>query len=220
MIRIICLLLIAALLSPRVVHAQTDTARSSVTTQAGAIFAHIQYGDTIAFEVIRRDADLLRGTYVAAGQPRVAWDQGLTNGAAPSGLTIGFFYPDAPAEARPLVEMDFARRNDSMVVITRGADSTHSDTRPSRRGAMPVVSRSMIHLAFLAYYAAQERLTVLPLYLTNSGKTFDAAVSVRGEEVTVTVDGLTVHAVWEDGMLIEMRVPSQELVVKRVGALP
>jgi hypothetical protein len=78
----------------------------------------------------------------------------------------------------------------------------------------------MIHLSYLAYYAAQQRLRTLPLYLTSSGKTVSAQVEIFGERVSLLVDGLQIDALWDDGALVEVRVPSQDLVVRRVMLLP
>jgi hypothetical protein len=210
---------IIALVLPAVAHAQSAGDTASLAAPNNAVFAYLQLGDTIAFEAVRGDTGIVRGAYIIPGQVRLSWDQMLTKGA-PSSLTIGVFPPDAPAQFRPVSETDFATRADSMVVTSYADGKTTSDTRPTVAGALPVLGRSMIHLSYLAFYAAQLRLRTLPLYLTSSGKTVNAQVEVFGERVTLLVEGLQIDALWDDGALVEVRVPSQQLVVRRIMVLP
>ncbi len=183
------------------------------------VFAYLVAGDTTAFEVVRGEPDMVRGVFIVPNQLRIHWDQELMQGV-PGSLMLGYFPVDAPAEARPNREVDYVRRADSVVVTARDPRSSQSVVRPSRIGAVPVFSSSMTHLASVAYYAVQQRLRTIPLFLSASGKTVDAAVQVFGDEIWITADGLVLQTVWNDGVLVEMRVPSQELVVKRVMTLP
>jgi len=75
----------------------------------------------------------------------------------------------------------------------------------------------MTHIAYLGFYAVQSRRPMLPLFLTSSGKTVSATVSVVGETLSISVDGLRVESEWEGGALLEVRVPSQGLVVRRLS---
>jgi hypothetical protein len=184
-----------------------------------AVFAYLVAGDTTAFEVVRGEPDVLRGVFIVPKQVRIHWDQQLVQGV-PGSLVLGYFPFDAPAEARPNREIDYVRRADSVVVTARDPRSSQSVVRPSQAGAVPVFSSSMIHLASVAYYTVQQRLRTVPLFLSTSGKTVDATVQVFGDEIWITADGLLLQTVWNDGVLVEMRVPSQELVVRRVKALP
>ena len=184
-----------------------------------AVFAYLVAGDTTAFEVVRGEPDMVRGVFIVPEQLRIHWDQELMQGV-PGSLMLGYFPFDARAEARPNREVDYVRRADSVVVTARDPRSSQSVVRPSRIGAVPVFSSSMTHLASVAYYAVQQRLRTVPLFLSASGKTVDAAVQLFGDEIWITADGLVLQTVWNDGVLVEMRVPSQELVVKRVMTLP
>jgi hypothetical protein len=74
----------------------------------------------------------------------------------------------------------------------------------------------MTHIAYLGFYAVQARRPVLPLFLTSSAKTVSATVRAIGETLAVVVDGLRVESDWEGGALLEVRVPSQGLVVRRL----
>ncbi|AMW06062.1 hypothetical protein [Gemmatimonas phototrophica] len=215
--RLICLFI--ALVVPSAAHAQSAADTASAAAPSSAVFAYLQLGDTIAFEAVRSDTAMVRGAYIIPGQIRLSWDQLLTKGA-PSSLTIGVFPPNAPAEFRPVSETDFATRDDSIVVTSYANGKTTSDTRPTVAGALPVLGRSMIHLSYLAFYAAQLRMRTVPLYLTSSGKTVNAQVEVFGERVTLLVEGLRIDALWDDGALVEVHVPSQQLVVRRVMLLP
>ena len=47
-------------------------------------------------------------------------------------------------------------------------------------------------------------------------KTVSATVRAIGETLTFVVDGLRVESDWEGGALLEVRVPSQGLVVRRL----
>jgi hypothetical protein len=208
-----------ALCAAQALSAQTAPAEQAAQTVPPAVFAYLVAGDTTAFEVVRGDPDVLRGVFIVPKQVRVHWEQQIVQGV-PGSLMLGYFPFDAPAEARPNREIDYVRRADSVVVTARDPRSSQTVVRPSITGAVPVFSSSMIHLASVAYYTVQQRLRTVPLFLSTSGKTVDATIQVFGEEIWITADGLLLQTVWNDGGLVEMRVPSQELVVRRVMALP
>lgn len=212
-----CLLI--ALVCPGIVGAQAASDSTKAGALPSAVFAYIQAGDTIALEAVRSDTGMVRGAFIVPNQLRINWDQFVSQGA-PASLAIGIFPPNAPAELRPVRETDYALRVDSMVITSYEGGRRTTETRPTTAGAAPVLGRSMIHLAFLAYHAAQQRRRTLPLYLISSGKTVVAQVDTFGERVTLVVEGLQIDAVWDDGILTEVRVPSQQLVVRQVALLP
>lgn len=208
-----------AVVLPSVAHGQVANDSTKAGALPSAVFAYIQAGDTIALEAVRSDTDMVRGAFIVPNQVRINWDQFVVQGQ-PSSLVIGIFPPNAPAQLRPLSETDYALRADSMVITSYEGGQSSTATRPTTAGAAPVLGRSMIHLAFLAYHAAQQRRRTLPLYLITSGKTVVAQVDTFGERVTLVVEGLQIDAVWDDGILTEVRVPSQQLVVRQVTLLP
>lgn len=208
-----------ALCTASALSAQTAPTEQAAQTVQPAVFAYLVAGDTTAFEVVRGEPDMLRGVFIVPKQVRIHWDQEIVQGV-PGSLMLGYFPIDAPAEARPNREIDYVRRADSVVVTARDPRSSQTVVRASRAGAVPVLSSSMIHLASVAYYTVQQRLRTVPLFLSTSGKTVDATVEVFGDQIWITADGLLLQTVWNDGVLVEMRVPTQELVVKRIMALP
>jgi hypothetical protein len=193
---------------------RAQAAPDTATTIAPAVFAYLQYGDTIGFEAVRSDSAMVRGVFLIPKQARIGWDHFLVD-SKPASLRLTL-YPGEDLLMRPAVETDYELVGDSMLVLTRRLDGVDRDMRSTTADAVPAFGRSMTHLAYLAFYAAQSRIPTLPLFLTSSGKTVTAAVQVLGEVVTITVEGLRIETYWEDGTLSEVRVPSQGLVVRRV----
>lgn len=183
---------------------------------AAPVFVYLQYGDTIAFEAVYSDTTVVRGALLVPKQGRVEWEH-LVHDGTPATLSLSFF-PPAEQGDRMYRQVGYGPKGDSMVVVTRDLERGQSETRPARDRAIAVFGRSMTHIAYLGFYAVQARRPVLPLYLTSSGKTVDAMVSVMGESLSITVDGLRVESEWEGGALLEVRVPSQGLVVRRATA--
>lgn len=187
---------------------------SASARPAAPVFVYEQYGDTIAFEAVQSDTTIVRGVFLVPKQGRIAWDHVLRNGT-PSDLSLSFFPPPDQGDFA-YRQVDYVPKGDSMIVVTRDMERRASETRPALDSAVAVFGRSMTHIAFLGFYAVQARRPVLPLFLTSSGKTVNATVSAVGETLTVVVDGLRVEADWEGGALLEVRVPSQGLRVRRL----
>jgi hypothetical protein len=180
------------------------------------VFVYVQYGDTIAFEAVHSDTTMVRGAYLVPKQGRIGWDHLLRNGT-PSDLSLSFF-PPAEQGDRVFRRVHYVPKSDSMIVVTWDWDRAESETRPARDSAIAVFGRSMTHIAYLGFYAVQARRPVLPLYLTSSGRTVEATVHAIGETLSIIVDGLRVESEWNGGALIEVRVPSQGLLVTRLPA--
>lgn len=191
---------------------------SAAGRPAAPVFVYLQYGDTIAFEAVQSDSTIVRGVFMVPKQGRIAWDHLLRSGT-PSDLSLSFF-PPAEQGDRMYRQVGYSPKGDSMVVVTRDLERGQSETLPARDSAIAVFGRSMTHIAYLGFYAAQTRRPVLPLFLASSGKTVSASVSVVGESLTIIVDGLRVESEWEGGALLAVRVPSQGLVVQRVPVSP
>lgn len=192
-----------------------DTA-ASPAPPAPAVFAYLQLGDTVGLEAVRSDSSVARGILLIPGQARIAWDHWLTHGK-PTQLVLSLFPLDAGAVV-PLRETEYVPMGDSVIVLTRDARGTERTAVAAPTGAIPAFGRSMTQLAFLAYLAAQERRPRFPLFLTTSGKTVTAELEVSGESLNLTVDGLRIETDWHETALLEIRVPSQGLIVRRVTA--
>lgn len=188
------------------------------------VFVYVQFGDTIAYEAVFSDTTIVRGAYLVPKQGRIGWDHALRDGT-PGDLNLSFLPPEYQGD-RPYRQVEYAPRGDSMVVVTVDWEQRGREALPSQTGAIPAFGRSMTHLAYLGFYAIQARRSELPLFLTSSGKTVQATVSALGETLSIVVDGLRVESEWEGGALLEVRVPSQGLVVQRMniaaggGSLP
>ena len=187
---------------------------SAAAPPAAPVFVYVQYGDTIAFEAVHSDTTMVRGAYLVPKQGRIGWDHLLRNGT-PSDLSLSFF-PPAEQGDRVFRRVHYVPKSDSMIVVTWDWDRAESETRPARDSAIAVFGRSMTHIAYLGFYAVQARRPVLPLYLTSSGRTVEATVHAIGETLSIIVDGLRVESEWDGGALLEVRVPSQGLVVQRL----
>lgn len=205
---------LVALTLPAGASAQATT--DSSAAPRAAVFAYLQYGDTVGIEAVRSDSSLARGVYLIPKQGRIAWDHWLVAGT-PTTLVLSV-YPLDDGGVLPLRETEYALTGDSMVVIARDERSTEREAVGTVADAIPAFGRSMTHLAYLAFYAVQARRPSLPLFLTSSGKTVTATVQVTGESLIITVDGLRIESHWDEGALTEIRVPSQGLVVRRVPA--
>jgi hypothetical protein len=180
------------------------------------VFAYLQYGDTLAYEAVLPDSTMIRGAYLIPKQGRVAWDHVLEHGT-PHMLTLSFFPPeDQGVVVRAYRQIDYLLQRDSMHVTTQDADGQRAEVRVARDSAIAVFGRSMTHIAYLGFYAVQAQRSRLPFFLTSSGKTVDATVEVAGERLAIIVDGLRIESLWEGATLVEVRVPSQGLVVRRV----
>lgn len=202
-----------ALLMPALLRAQgTPDSVAAPTAPPAAVFAYLQYGDTIAYEAVTSDTAFVRGVFLIPGEGRIAWDHALVR-QVPATLTLSLF-PGDDTGVIPIRETAYALRGDSMVVTASDYEKTERESIGTSPGALPAFGRSMTHLAFLAFHAVQTRQATVPLFLTSSGKTVEGQVEVNGETVTLTVDGLRIETVWREEALAEVRVPSQGLVVK------
>lgn len=184
-----------------------------------AVFVYLQAGDTIAFEAIRQDSAVIRGVLVQRDRPRLNWDHRVTDGT-PGLLTISMYPPNAPGDIVPLQETDFVSVGDSVLVTTRTGDKTQVQRVPSTSGAVPLLGRSMLHTAILAWYAQQAKRDTLPVFVSASGRTVSVLAQVRGDTILLSVEGLDIVSTWRDGSLIDVEVPSQALRVVRLMSLP
>ena len=218
-----CVLLLASLLAPLLAplraHAQGIPAVPAKSDTLAAVYVYIQDGDTIAFEAIRHDSAVIRGVFVQPDRPRVNWDHLVTDGT-PGLLTISIYPPNAPGDVVPLQETDLVSVGDNILVTTRTGDKTQYQQVASTKGAIPLLARSVLHTAILAWYAQQAKRDTLPVYVTGSGRTVPVVAEVRGDTILLTVDGLAVVSTWSDDRLVDVQVPSQALRVVRVMALP
>jgi hypothetical protein len=211
--------LLAVLALPFALRAQvvTDSAPAPARSPT-PIFVYVQYGDTIAFEAVYSDTTIVRGAYLVPKQGRIGWDH-LLRGGRPSDLSLSFFPPEDQGD-RMFRQVDYVPKGDSMIVVTHDYERRQAETRAAPDSAIAVFGRSMTHIAYLGYYAVQARRPALPLFLTSSGKTVNATVSAVGETLSIIVDGLRVDSEWDGGALLEVRVPSQGLVVQRMPLTP
>lgn len=183
-----------------------------------AVFVYLQAGDTIAFEAIRQDSAVIRGVLVQRDRPRLNWDHLVTDGT-PGLLTISMYPPNAPGDIVPLQETDFVSVGDSVLITTRTGDKTQYQRVPSTKGAVPLLGRSMLHTAILAWYAQQAKRDTLPVFVSASGRTVPVLARVRGDTILLSVEGLDIVSTWRDGSLIDVEVPSQALRVVRLVSL-
>lgn len=213
-----CLLIaiVAAIAMPQRARAQVvlDTVSAQLPSQV--VFAYVQLGDTIALEGIYIDPGVVRGAYYIPKQGRIGWDHQLDADGSPKLLSLSFFPPPEQGNV-VLRQMDFDRKADSMIVHMQEYDRQRIERVATQDGAIAVFGRSVTHIAYLGYHAALTKRRELPLYIVSSGKTVNAAVSIYGEVLTIEVDGLRVESTWEGGALLEVRVPSQALVVRRLN---
>lgn len=208
------LLLLVSLLSPL-----TSRAQSAKRDTTAAVFVYLQAGDTIAFEAVRQDSSVLRGVIVSPSRPRVNWEHFLTDGV-PGMLTLSIFPPDAPGEVIPLEEYDYLSLGDSIAVTASVDGRSRTQRLPSVKNAVPLLGRSMLHTAYLAWYAQKAHRDTLPVFVTASGRTVQVITQVRGDSISLVVDGLEIITTWRDGALIDVAVPSQSLRIERVLTLP
>jgi hypothetical protein len=201
--------LLLLLVSTRSVEAQVVP-----TDSAAVIYAYIQGADTIAFEGVRLESASLRGVLVAPGRPRLVWEHQLAEGA-PTLLSLAI-YPPGAWSVLPLQETDFLTVGDSVMVTTTRQGERTAQRLPTTPGAIPLLGRSMLHTAYLAWFAQQAHRDSLTLFITSSGKTVHAATTVRGEQISLMVDGLEIITTWSEGTLLTVSVPSQALKVVRL----
>lgn len=206
------LVLFVLLLTPARLAAQSPP--DSSAPAAAAVFVYLQQGDTVAFEAVRVDSALIRGVYSIPKQGHIAWDHWLQN-ETPGRLRLSLF-PGEKAAIMPAQETDFELVGDSMQVLTFTRDTIARSMQAAIPNAVPAFGRSLTQLATIAYYAVQRRVTTQPLFLTSTGKSVTATIQVQGEVIAITVDGLRIESDWTDNALVEIRVPSQALVVRRV----
>jgi hypothetical protein len=209
LLRLVVLLM---LLLPARLSAQTPP--DTGTAPAAAVFVYLQQGDTVAFEAVRTDSAVIRGVYLIPKQGSIAWDQWIEN-LTPTRLRLSLF-PGEIASVMAAQETDFELMSDSMQVVTVTRDTTARVMEATIPNAVPAFGRSLTQLASIAYYAVQRRVSTQPLFLTSTGKSVTATIQVQGEVIAITVDGLRIESDWTDNALVEIRVPSQALVVRRV----
>ncbi|MCZ8206025.1 hypothetical protein [Gemmatimonas sp.] len=203
--------LLLLLVSTRSVEAQVVP-----TDSAAVIYAYIQGADTIAFEGVRHESASLRGVLVAPGRPRLVWEHQLAEGA-PTLLSLAIYPPGGAGSILPLQETDFLTVGDIVLVTTTRQGERTAQPLPTTPGAIPLLGRSMLHTAYLAWFAQQAHRDSLTLFITSSGKTVHAATTVRGEQISLMVDGLEIITTWSEGTLLTVSVPSQALKVVRLA---
>ena len=195
--------------------ARAAEAQTVTTDSSAVVYAYIQGADTIAFEGVRLESGSVHGVFVVPNRPRLAWEHQL-EGGAPTLLSLAVYPPASAGGILPLQETDFLAVGDSMLVTTTVQGERTAQRLPTRPGAIPLLGRSMLHTAYLAWYAQQAHRDSLTLFITSSGKTVHAAATVRGEQIVLTVDGLEIISTWRESTLLTVTVPSQALKVVRL----
>lgn len=225
---LLCVLGVVLMGYPQTVAAQTtrdSTQRDTTVVRdtvvrdtLSAVYAYIQGTDTIAYEAIRLQDSLIQGAFVTPNVSRIMWEHAITDGL-PAGLTLGVFPPDAGPWTAALQEVEYHARGDSMVTIAFVNGKTSTDVLPARAGAIPMLGRSMLHAAYVAFFAQRAKQLVVPLFMTVGSRVFDGTISVQGERLTLTVNGLVIHSDWVETQPVEITVPSQGLRIVRMATV-
>lgn len=170
-------------------------------------FVYLRGTDTLAFETITPGSGVLNGILEYRGQPRIEWEQTR----APLRLTLTVFAPGSTAEAAPLQVASFVARGDSMAVELGVRGAMRPQVFASKPGAVPLINNSLLHTALIGALARESGRSTVPLFLTNGAQTVDGTVHTTGDTTTVTLGGLGLHVVWQNGVPLEVRVPVQNL---------
>jgi uncharacterized protein len=182
---------------------------------ASANYVYVLGSDTLATERVTLQASAATGVLQYRNQPRVEWSHAMTDGRF-GALTLKVFAPGAAADAAPVQEFVFTPSGDSVIVgITQGGRSQQQVAR-SKPGALPVMGRSVLHTVLLTAEARRLQRTTAPMFMTSGGQTMDAGFAFRGDSSTTTLAGLSIEAVWADGVPAVVSVPAQNLRAVRV----
>jgi len=178
-------------------------------------YVYLLGSDTLATEQIAIQSDKATGVLQYRNQPRVEWLHAMTDGRF-GALTLKVFAPGAAADAAPVQEFVFTPSGDSVIVsITQGGRSQQQVAR-SKPGALPVMGRSVLHTVLLTAEARRLQRTTAPMFMTSGGQTMDASFAFRGDSSSTTLAGLSIDAVWADGVPAVVSVPAQNLRAVRV----
>ncbi|MBL0891314.1 MAG: alpha/beta fold hydrolase [Gemmatimonadaceae bacterium] len=210
---LVVLALALGVLWPSLVKAQPAPAAAGSAMQ----YVYLLGTDTLATERVTLTNTAALGVLQYRNQPRVEWSHAMSNGRL-GALTLKVFAPGAAEGATAVQEFVFTPQGDSVIVaITQGGGSRQEVAR-SRAGALPVMGRSVLHTALLAAQARRLELTSAPLFMTSGGQTMDATFAFRGDTSTTTLAGLTIQAIWANGVPVEILVPAQNLRAVRVAS--
>lgn len=194
------------------------TARSSQTDNARPIhFAYVRGNDTLATESIVMGTDTVKGVLKFPGQPVVEWFQ-ARQGSTPGQLRLSVRAANASDNAAPLQEFTFDIQGDSALVTTHAGANSKTDKIASKKGAVPLIGQSVLHGALIGQMLQKKGLSAVSLFVTNGGLTIEGAVSSSGDTVSLSVGGVAIRSIWQNGQLIEAGVPMQGLRVVRSDA--
>lgn len=189
-------------------------ARPARAQSAPQRFVYLRGTDTLAFETITPGSGVMNGVLEYRGQPRIEWEQTR----APLRLTLHVFAPGAPRDAAPLQVASFVAQGDSMAVEIGARGAMRPQVFASKPGALPLINNSLLHTALIGALARESGRSTVPLFLTNGAQTVDGTVHTTGDTTTVTLGGLGLHVIWQNGVPLEVRVPAQNLRAVRATA--
>lgn len=171
--------------TPTPVSAQQNTAALPTIT-----YHYISRGgDTIGTETVTHIDGSVNGVLSLKGQPRIEWDQAVTNGK-PGVLTMRVFAPGAAATAAPLQSGTVETRGDSVAVDFLGGAQRTKQTLASKTRAFPLVNASVLHAALLVSYAQMTKQTSVNMFLTSGAQTLTGTIA-RQADTTVFSFGNT-----------------------------
>jgi dienelactone hydrolase len=197
-------LLLAGLLMPR----------RAASQQAPLTYVYLIGRDTLAVETVEVQGAEAHGTLNFRGQPRTDWIQQRPDRSA-GALTLKVYAANALAGAPPVQQYVFTPRGDSVVVEMQANGTTRSQTAASRTGVLPLMGRSVLHIALMSNIARMMNRTTIPMFMAQGGQTMDASIHFVGDTSEFTIAGLSVRTVWADGAPREITVPAQGLRVVR-----
>lgn len=180
-----------------------------------ASFVYLQGTDTIAIETVTPGNDVVKGVLAYKGQPRIEWEQTRT----PLRLTMHVFAPGADANAAPMQVASFIARGDSMAAEIGMRGAMRPQMFASQAGAVAYVNNSVLHGTLLSQIARSQGRTTLPVFLAMGGQTLEATVQFVGDTTTMTVAGMPMRIVWQNGVPREITIAAQNLRVMRADRL-
>jgi pimeloyl-ACP methyl ester carboxylesterase len=180
-----------------------------------ASFVYLQGTDTIAIETVTPGNDVVKGVLAYKGQPRIEWEQQRT----PLRLTMHVFAPGADANAAPMQVASFIARGDSMAAEIGMRGAMRPQLFASQAGAVAYVNNSVLHGTLLSQIARSQGRTTLPVFLAMGGQTLEATVQFVGDTTIMTVAGMPMRIVWQNGVPREITIAAQNLRVIRADRL-
>jgi len=190
------------------------SAQQPATPDRSLSFVYLRGADTLGIETVTPGMPF-RGVQQMKGQPIIAWEQEHTD-QVPGALILKVFAPGAAANAAPAQMLRFTPRSDSIVVDMRTAAANRTQTMVSKPGAVSLIGSSVLHAALLSQHARAKGRSVLPVFVTAGGQTFDASVAANGDTTFFAVAGQTMRITWgADGAPTDIRVDAQGLRVMR-----